>query len=409
MQFDRRYIWVFAIAIAAGVFVHYRLGAVHTQSSVPIAKPKAPAAVPEELRSRFYMNTSLPFDPLFDERLPFKNFAVKNMPFVDYGIRFLELWQNPKSCDGVKFALWSFRGQISGLGSDLHTISWAMQTAITTNRILHFLPTERWLYSSPEFCEDIGLHCYIFPITKCELPPKDKYDYTRLPTINSPQASDARVVVIPCCYVSPFDFDIPNVFLSDESIDWKQIDERVQVRKTWWRTVFTGFLWARLRPEMHSWMRDFIKASVRESDLAKDAVCIHIRHGDKAREMQLHPLRDYVEGAARIVEQLGIDKRIFLSTDDENVILELGNFKDWEIFYLNQERHNNMSPMQQADAMKGTKFLQISLANLLFQTMPSCRGWVQTTGSNWCRLINEVRRLQGAEYLPFVDLEYGEV
>jgi hypothetical protein len=49
------------------------------------------------------------------------------------------------------------------------------------------------------------------------------------------------------------------------------------------------------------------------------------------------------------------------------------------------------------------------MANLLLGVHPSCRAFVQTTQSNWCRLINELRKTDGRAGVPFIDLEdFGE-
>ena len=51
----------------------------------------------------------------------------------------------------------------------------------------------------------------------------------------------------------------------------------------------------------------------------------------------------------------------------------------------------------------------ISLANLMLGSHPNCKAFVQTTGSNWNRLINEMRRTDGLRHdAVFVDLESGE-
>ena len=51
----------------------------------------------------------------------------------------------------------------------------------------------------------------------------------------------------------------------------------------------------------------------------------------------------------------------------------------------------------------------ISLANLVLGVHPNCKAFVQTTGSNWNRLINEIRKTDGLRQdAVFVDLEPGE-
>jgi hypothetical protein len=48
------------------------------------------------------------------------------------------------------------------------------------------------------------------------------------------------------------------------------------------------------------------------------------------------------------------------------------------------------------------------VANLILAVHPSCRWFVQTTGSNWNRLINEIRLTDGQrKEAAFIDLQPG--
>jgi len=51
----------------------------------------------------------------------------------------------------------------------------------------------------------------------------------------------------------------------------------------------------------------------------------------------------------------------------------------------------------------------ISVANLILGVHPHCKAFVQTTGSNWNRLINEIRKTDGRRRnAASIDLEPGE-
>lgn len=55
------------------------------------------------------------------------------------------------------------------------------------------------------------------------------------------------------------------------------------------------------------------------------------------------------------------------------------------------------------------RYGSISLANLMLGAHPNCKAFVQTTGSNWNRLINEMRKTDGRRQdAVFIDLEPGE-
>jgi len=46
----------------------------------------------------------------------------------------LESLQNPADCSSAKYFIWDMRGY--GLGSDLHTLGWAIGLAVKNNRVL---------------------------------------------------------------------------------------------------------------------------------------------------------------------------------------------------------------------------------------------------------------------------------
>jgi hypothetical protein len=52
---------------------------------------------------------------------------------------------------------------------------------------------------------------------------------------------------------------------------------------------------------------------------------------------------------------------------------------------------------------------RVSVSNLMLGAHPSCRWFVQTTGSNWNRLINEIRSTDGVRKdAPWIDIQPGE-
>jgi hypothetical protein len=56
-----------------------------------------------------------------------------------------------------------------------------------------------------------------------------------------------------------------------------------------------------------------------------------------------------------------------------------------------------------------TVFCRLSVANLMLGAHPSCEVFVQTSASNWNRLIDELRRTDGRRVnAVWIDLEVGQ-
>jgi hypothetical protein len=70
--------------------------------------------------------------------------------------------------------------------------------------------------------------------------------------------------------------------------------------RTWWRTVTTQFVW---RPNARfQQFLDQVDARMfgGVGQYPSRAIGIHVRHGDKAQEMPLHDLSDYLNAAERL-------------------------------------------------------------------------------------------------------------
>ena len=144
------------------------------------------------------------------------------------------------------------------------------------------------------------------------------------------------------------------------------------------------------------------------------AIGIHIRHGDKKIESKLHEFNEYLDAAILLCERHGFARNIILSTDNERIIEAIENDKSsrrgFTFYYTTFKRINDWgSPIQTAHKTGVINFVLNSFANLILGTHPCIMGFVQTTSSNWNRLINELRKTDGRRAnAPSIDLEYGE-
>ena len=75
------------------------------------------------------------------------------------------------------------------------------------------------------------------------------------------------------------------------------------------------------------------------ANVPSGTVSVHVRHGDKASEMQLLPNDHYVEQAEEILRvQTGMQRILFLSTDDPNTVLHFKQLQDWTVLTADIER-----------------------------------------------------------------------
>ena len=144
---------------------------------------------------------------------------------------------------------------------------------------------------------------------------------------------------------------------------------------------------------------------------------IHVRHGDKAKEMSLIPFSEYLAAINKFVvlNPLGYGHSIFISTEDPSVIDEARNVSlyamhklesgslvwylprftgvtspdaNWNIYYSEINRLNT-GPILQLITFGKLNTTYTWMLQLLMAL--ECDAFVGTRGSNWNRLIDELR------------------
>jgi hypothetical protein len=195
-----------------------------------------------------------------------------------------------------------------------------------------------------------------------------------------------------------------------------------------WRAVSTSFLWrpnARFSEFLH---KAFVRIFGGDGTPPGRAFAIHVRHGDKGREMKLHPLSEYLDEAEKLKQNytfafpsrcstaslpadispiyryLQKSDVVLLSTEDDQVVREAEAWNEahptttqWQFIYLNDPKQNN----HYSAPMARWHFVNAYL-------LAAAEAFVMTTGSNWCRIINEMRKTEGKYDYAFKDLDVGE-
>ena len=128
----------------------------------------------------------------------------------------------------------------------------------------------------------------------------------------------------------------------------------------------------------------------------EDFITIHIRWGDKWREMKLVSIEDYVDATKQILTQKERDGEqevnIYLASEDPIAVQKFqeGAPRNWVIHQSGPKVSENRERMREVATDSDGKAGLQSLGALLI-SMQANR-YVLATGSNWSRLINELRK-----------------
>eukprot|EP01122_Echinamoeba_exundans_P008461 TRINITY_DN280_c0_g1_i3.p1 TRINITY_DN280_c0_g1~~TRINITY_DN280_c0_g1_i3.p1 ORF type:complete len:386 (-),score=33.76 TRINITY_DN280_c0_g1_i3:201-1358(-) len=346
--------------------------------------------------------------------------------------------QFPSSCENRKFMLWSMDNH--GIGADIHQTGWALAMAMEHDRILMLHPTSKWIYPDENACTASGFpakqietaHCFFKPLTNCSLPKNWKQNVYK---------TSAAGVIDPDAQVVSFKYLVGERRPNFEAMVPKQIRTKLfpdlteEIMDEWfcnrymvaedgpltlWRATANRFL---LRPNafLQKRLDDLEKAMslIWELDFSSPTFCaiaVHVRHGDKFVESKLHDFDEYV-GAARTLRTrhkwLRTCSTVLLSTEDPNVIAQAEKFPrmddsglQWQFVYTPTPRFNEtLSPMQLAEIIGRSRMFYYDFFNLWITKRASA--FVLTLSSNWGRMINYMRLVDGRRNLPISDLEYG--
>ena len=184
-------------------------------------------------------------------------------------------------------------------------------------------------------------------------------------------------------------------------------------RASWWRSHAIDYL---MRPSDAS--RSFLDArykafwhgAVPPSD---QLISVHMRWGDLAEtEMGGLSAAAYVDAVRFVLEKRGksqtLPVHLILTSEDDAAITAFRKAAptEWKLYFDTSARHaKRLGDLANADARRGIGGQ--SLFNLYLAL--EARAFVCTTGSNWCRLINELRKTRlGVHDTVFVDLCHGE-
>ena len=278
------------------------------------------------------------------------------------------------NCSGVPtMGTFKYRNRF-GLGSDLHVWGQALCNGMELN--LRIRTVENWTWMDKEHCS-----------TK----PSSMLCYFRQSELNCP--GDEEIV-----RKQP-DFDpVHNLSRSNGIV--RELCPSISRQKTSLRIAGMEFLFTRVTPLLMQEAERQLNL-VFQSKVPNDLICVHVRWGDKIREMKLVAISEYIDAIYQILDNRPGSTRdhanIYLATEDPDAVEQFRNAMPdgWNLFldqyYTEMLPHRiveyNGSP-KMSKAVNGRAGL-IALGSLLVAM--EANDFVLTTASNWSRMINELR------------------
>ena len=323
--------------------------------------------------------------------------------------------------------------QMAGTGSQVHILGAWLGIAMNLGRVLLLDPGEKNMYTTgtvnrmsdiPYCGNTTSLECFLQNVSSCTTQDASPWDeaadvdalfpgrphsqqdvrvlrvyieHHGTPSVwkeQMKQASEAVRVAVP---------DIFRELLACSPIHGETRDTNYDLY--WWRAQATGFL---MRPNRRtsSTLRGIQARRLRlvrgqiiepaamtaKGPQLDGCVGVHVRHGDKKKEMKLEQLSKYLKAADSLVSSATAHAQrcMFVGTDDAGVIHEISRLPGWTVMYVDMNRTQDTA-LHNAHDLK-LHGAQIMLDGLLDLSLTlSCSAWVGTLGSNWGRLIDELR------------------
>eukprot|EP00668_Euglena_longa_P012358 GGOE01014803.1.p1 GENE.GGOE01014803.1~~GGOE01014803.1.p1 ORF type:complete len:444 (+),score=79.04 GGOE01014803.1:105-1436(+) len=310
--------------------------------------------------------------------------------------------QNPNTCNCRRQRFFFFRLLNQGLGAEVHLLAWALGMAMRDNLILQLTHSD-WRYAAGQVPPTWTR--YFLPVTNCTCvhggatcaahPPSDPVSKVCCPTQRGHRLCMAHKVR-----------DLP---LRESPIPVRWASHPL----SWWFAQCTRYLWRGLQPWFASAIHTYRREVVPGGRLPTHVISMHVRRSDKvacysrdrcrSTEMAFLPFEAYIRAAEQLRRNDSALDTILLTTEDDQVVNETrrSQYAGWRFIIPREERHN-WNHFRTMDERGPLPLVRLSVGNLAIHM--EAAALVCTMQSNWCRIIDEMRRTTGREGSPVVDL-----
>ncbi|WZZ01400.1 hypothetical protein YC2023_073728 [Brassica napus] len=137
--------------------------------------------------------------------------------------------------------------------------------------------------------------------------------------------------------------------------------------------------------------------------IPRPMLSVHVRMGDKACEMRVAALEEYMLLADRIRERFPELNRIWLSTEMKEVVDRSKEYGQWRFYYTEVARQVGNNSMAEYEASLGREMsTNYPLVNFLIASEADF--FVGALGSTWCFLIDGMRNTGGKVMSGFLSV-----
>ena len=337
-------------------------------------------------------------------------------PLTAAAQRLLYEWQHPPSCEGRPFLVSQGNDPLAGLGSHVHISSHHFAIAMERGAIFVWSEDVGHIYTDPETCEGPGnVECFFLPPSNCTLQdahaPGARRTTVRFGDVGKSGGFGLDFWHVPRPFAALWEAAALPVVVGAST---RQAD----ALKYWFRGQVAAYLarpnaataaaFTALRTRAGALLHAAGPAAPAGAGgrlaaafpLPPGTLSLHVRHGDKFTEMPLVDTAEYLRAATTLARMhpMALARRgMFMSTEDPGAlaaaVAALGadaTLAPWALAWYDVPRANSNGPEQlnQFDLPRG-QLSRIWLLQLLLAL--ECDGWVGTRGSNWNRLIDELR------------------
>lgn len=346
--------------------------------------------------------------------------------------------QHPVDCSKAKFYIagpWE-----EGFGSEIHVIGVGLGIALSMNRVFIWnkkQPVNKWQVNT-EHCRNqnntVNLECYYEPMTHCT--PDDILGGTGR-TIQDLYPHGKKYIEI-AREIKDVDAFNPT-YRANERVIHANINALIMGKKAryvpfplqklvrcwtkirdehahyFWRVISTAYM---LRPNaatvalLEKHRRD---RTVKFDVKSETCIAMYVRRGDKAGEMKPVELRHYFKAAQEIWER-NIQPRfknpgkrlrapvLFIGSEEPSVIekaIEWGNSMQpqWKVLYTDLfdrstvQAHLNFTTQKALKNANKQQHHDLEYFSMILNldSFLKCHGFVCTQGSNFCRVLDELR------------------
>ena len=340
-------------------------------------------------------------------------------PLTAQAQRLLYEWQHPPTCEGRTFVVSQGNDPTAGIGSHIHIASHHLAVALELNAIFVWSDNVGEIYTDPGTCGSGGeanLLCFFLPPSSCTLQDAHAPGATRI-SLRFGDAGEAggygyKFYHVPAAFQRLWEAaGLP----AARSHNTGQQD----AVKYWFRGQAAAYLMRPNAPTAAAFRQlrtapgALLTAAGPAAPPAQAArlgapalpfppgmVSLHIRHGDKGSEMRLVATEEYLAAAAVLAKMhpMALAPRgLFMSTEDPEaprvaggMLAAGGEYAHWSMAWYDVPRANSNGPEQlsQFSLPRGV-LTRIWLLQILLAL--ECDAWVGTRGSNWNRVIDELR------------------